>query len=118
MALAPAPLGKRVAAAVIDGILLLVLCVATFIGPLLLRGFVVPMWGVLVVLIGYAVVPLAALKRTLGMQLFNIELARLDGHAVDIANLLNRLAGSPWVLSSGSFVLTALLIRTNGFNLL
>jgi tetratricopeptide (TPR) repeat protein/uncharacterized RDD family membrane protein YckC len=90
MALAPAPLGKRVAAAVIDGILLVVLCIGTFIAPLLMRGFVVPMWGVLVVLIGYSVVPLAALKRTLGMQLFNLELARLDGHAVDIANLLFR----------------------------
>jgi hypothetical protein len=36
---------------------------------------------------------------------------------VDIAKLLNRLAGSPWVLSSGSFVLTALLIRSISFNL-
>jgi hypothetical protein len=35
---------------------------------------------------------------------------------VGFAKLLNRLAGSPWVLSSGSFVLTALLIRTNGLN--
>ena len=36
---------------------------------------------------------------------------------VDIANLLNRLAGSPWALSSASFALTALLIRSNSFNL-
>lgn len=90
MALTPAPLGKRIAAAIFDGFVLLVLCVATFLGPLLTRGFVVPMWGVLVVLVGYAVLPLAALKRTLGMQLFNLELARLDGHAVDLANLLFR----------------------------
>ena len=37
---------------------------------------------------------------------------------VGFAKLLNRLAGNPWVLSSGSFVVTALLIRTNSFNLL
>lgn len=90
MALTPAPLGKRIAAAVLDGLVLLVLCVATFIGPLLTRGFVVPMWGVLVVLVGYAVLPLAALKRTPGMQLFGLELVRLDGHAVDVGNLLFR----------------------------
>lgn len=36
---------------------------------------------------------------------------------IGIAKRLNRLAGSPWVLSSGSFVLTALLIRSNSFNL-
>jgi hypothetical protein len=37
---------------------------------------------------------------------------------VAVTKLLNRLAGSPWVLSSGSFVVTALLIRSNSFNLL
>jgi hypothetical protein len=30
--------------------------------------------------------------------------------------LLNRLAASPWALSCTSFVLTALLIRSNGLN--
>ena len=34
-----------------------------------------------------------------------------------IVKLLNRLASSPWVLSSGSFVLTAVLIRSNSLNL-
>ena len=39
--------------------------------PLFTRGVVVPMWGVLVVLIGYSVAPLAGLKRTFGMQLMD-----------------------------------------------
>ena len=34
-----------------------------------------------------------------------------------IANMLNRLAGSPWALSVSSFVLTLLLIRSNSFSL-
>lgn len=33
------------------------------------------------------------------------------------SGLLNRLAGSPWALSCTSFVLTALLIRSNSISL-
>ena len=33
-----------------------------------------------------------------------------------VAAMLNRLVSSPWALSCGSFVLTALLIRSNSLS--
>lgn len=86
----PAPLGTRALAATIDGFIITVLCAVSFLVPLYMRGFVVPMWGVLVVLVGYSVLPLAGLKQTLGMRLMGVELVRPSGHAVDAGNVLFR----------------------------
>lgn len=86
----PAPLAKRALAGAIDGFVIVVLCGITFFVPLFTRGFVIPMWGVLVVLVGYSVLPLAGLKRTFGMQMLDIELVRPSGHAVDAGNVLFR----------------------------
>lgn len=66
------------------------LCALTFLVPLLSRGLVLPMWGVLLVMVGYSVVPLYAFKKTLGMALFKLELVGKGGHAVDPGNLLFR----------------------------
>ena len=33
-----------------------------------------------------------------------------------ISKLLNRLAASPWALSCGTFMLTAVVIRSNSFS--
>jgi uncharacterized RDD family membrane protein YckC len=86
----PAPLSRRVAAGAIDTALIGLLCALSFAVPMVLRGVVLPMWGVLAVLVGYAVVPLAFLKRTVGMHLLDLELVSRQGHAVDLANLLFR----------------------------
>lgn len=88
--LAPAPLSRRVLAGVFDGVAIVLLSLACFLVPMVLRGVVLPMWGVLAALIGYQVVPLAFLKQTLGMRLSGLELVRKDGHHVDLANLLFR----------------------------
>lgn len=88
--LRPAPMSQRLLAGAVDTALIAVLCAATFLAPLLLRGVVLPMWGVLTVMLGYSVLPLAFFHRTLGMALFGLELARKDGHPVDLANVLFR----------------------------
>ncbi|MEW5740020.1 MAG: RDD family protein [Myxococcota bacterium] len=90
LALTPAPLGRRVLAGVFDACAVAVLSICCFLVPMVLRGLVLPMWGVLAALVGYQVVPLAFLKQTLGMRLFGLELVRRDGHHVDLANLLFR----------------------------
>jgi uncharacterized RDD family membrane protein YckC len=58
--------------------------------PLFTRGLVLPMWGVLLVMVGYSVVPLYAFKKTIGMAVFKLELVGKGGHAVDAGNLLFR----------------------------
>lgn len=85
-----APLATRVVAGAFDAAAIALLCGVTFVGPLYLRGVVLPMWGVLAVMVGYAVLPLAFFGRTLGLRLFGLELCRLDGHRVDLANVLFR----------------------------
>ena len=86
----PAPLPKRVVAGLIDAVFIVVLSGVAFAVPLLTRGIVLPMWGVLAVMVGYAVVPLAFLKRTLGLHIMGLELVGKQGHAIDLANLLFR----------------------------
>lgn len=85
-----APLSRRVLAGLIDGSALVVLSMVTFIVPMKLLGVVLPMWGVLAVMLGWSVVPLAFLQKTVGMRLMGLELAREDGHPVDLANVLFR----------------------------
>jgi len=86
----PAPLPKRVVAGLIDAAFIVVLSGIAFAVPLFTRGIVLPMWGVLAVMVGYAVVPLAFLKRTLGLHIMGLELVGKQGHAIDLANLLFR----------------------------
>lgn len=86
----PAPLPPRIQAGALDAAIVLGLCVVYFVVPLLARGLVLPMWGVLAAVLGCLVVPLAAFKRTLGMRLFGLELVTKDGHAVGAGDVLFR----------------------------
>lgn len=111
--LRPAPLPKRVFAGAIDTFVIGVLCVASFTVPMVLRGVSLPMWGVLAVMVGYAVVPLAFLKRTLGMHLFGLELVTKQGHAVDLANLLFReLLGRGFFPAAWMFTIISSLVAS------
>lgn len=85
-----APPSRRVLAGLIDVAALSVLSLVAFLVPMMLLGVVLPMWGVLVVMLGWSVVPLAFLQKTVGMRLMGLELAREDGHPVDLANVLFR----------------------------
>jgi uncharacterized RDD family membrane protein YckC/tetratricopeptide (TPR) repeat protein len=87
---APAPLNKRVAAGVFDFIVLWVLVAIAFLVPLMMRGLGLPMLPVLLVMLGYQVVPLSAFKKTLGMKLFGLELVTRAGHAVGAGEVLFR----------------------------
>lgn len=86
----PAPLGPRIVAGVVDTAIVFALCGAYFLIPLLTRGLVLPMWGVLAAVLGYLVVPLSAYKRTFGMKLGGLELVTKDGHAVAPGDVLFR----------------------------
>lgn len=95
--LSVAQLERRVMAGALDGFVLIALCGAYFLVPVMLLGIVLPMWGVLAAIIGYSVVPLAVFKQTLGMRAFGIELVSKDGHAVNVGDLLFReLLGRGW----------------------
>ncbi|MDX2014082.1 MAG: RDD family protein [Myxococcaceae bacterium] len=89
-----APVGKRMLAGLIDAAGLVVLSTVAFLVPMRLFGVVLPMWGVLAVMLCWSVVPLAFLQQTVGLRVMGLELARKDGHPVDLANVLFReLAG-------------------------
>jgi uncharacterized RDD family membrane protein YckC len=95
--LSPAPLDKRLAAGTVDAVALLALCAAYFLVPVMTLGVVLPMWGVLAAIIGYAVVPLATFRQTLGFRLFGLELVGKEGHAVGLGDVLFReLIGRGW----------------------
>jgi uncharacterized RDD family membrane protein YckC len=103
--LSPAPLGKRIRAGLLDAAVLSVLSGAYFFIPLLATGLVLPMWGVLAAGIGYAVVPLAAFRATLGMRIFGVEILGRDGQSANPADLLFReLVGRG--LLPGAFLFT------------
>ncbi|MDP1827578.1 MAG: RDD family protein [Archangium sp.] len=107
----PAPLPKRVIAGLLDFAFILVLSGISFAVPLLTRGIVLPMWGVLAVMVGYAVVPLAFLKRTLGLHIMGLELVGRDGHPVDLANVLFReLLGRGFFPAAWLFTIIASLV--------
>lgn len=86
----PAPLGRRLAAGAFDFCAVWALVAASFLVPIFLRGLVLPMWGVLLVMLGYQVVPLSAFRQTLGMRLFGLELVTREGHAVNAGEVLFR----------------------------
>lgn len=86
----PAPLSKRLAAGAFDFLAVWALVAASFLVPVFLRGLVLPMWGVLLVLLGYQVVPLSAFRQTLGMRLLGLELVTREGHAVGAGEVLFR----------------------------
>lgn len=77
-------------AGLIDGAALVVLSMVSFMVPMFFLGVVLPMWGVLAVMLGWSVVPLAFLQQTVGMRVMGLELARADGHPLDLANVLFR----------------------------
>lgn len=107
----PAPISKRVIAGLIDAAFIVVLSGISFAIPLLTRGIVLPMWGVLAVMVGYAVVPLAFLKRTLGLHIMGLELVGRQGHPIDLANLLFReLIGRGFFPAAWMFTIITSLI--------
>jgi uncharacterized RDD family membrane protein YckC len=105
-----APLSRRVLAGLIDGAALAMLSVLAFLVPMKLLGVVLPMWGVLAVMLGWSVVPLAFLQKTAGMKLMGLELAREDGFPVDLANVTFRE-----LLGRGLFPAAYLLTLLFGF---
>ena len=110
----PAPIPKRVVAGLIDTAFIVVLSGIAFAVPILTRGIVLPMWGVLAVMVGYAAVPLAFLKRTLGMHIMGLELVTSQGHAVDLANVLFReLLGRGFFPAAWLFTIISSLIATH-----
>ena len=107
----PAPIPKRVIAGLLDFAFIVVLTGISFAVPLLTRGIVLPMWGVLAVIVGYAVVPLAFLKRTIGLHIMGLELVGKAGHPVDLANVLFReLLGRGFFPAAWLFTIIASLI--------
>ncbi len=109
----PAPLSKRVIAGLIDAAFIVVLSGISFVAPLVLRGLVLPMWGVLAVMVGYAVVPLAFLKRTLGLHIMGLELVGKRGHALDLANASFReLLGRGYFPAAYLFTIVAGLVAS------
>lgn len=105
-----APLSRRALAGLIDGAALLLLSMISFVVPMLVLGVVLPMWGVLAVMLGWSVVPLAFLQKTVGMRVMGLELARHDGHPLDLANVLFRE-----LLGRGLFPAAYLLTVIGGF---
>ncbi len=85
-----APLSRRVLAGLIDGVAMVLLATLAFLVPVKVLGVALPMWGVLAVMVGWSVVPLAFLQQTAGMRALGLELAGADGHPVDLANVLFR----------------------------
>jgi uncharacterized RDD family membrane protein YckC len=112
----PAPISKRVIAGLLDAAFIVVLSGIATAVPLVLRGVVLPMWGVLAVMIGYAVVPLAFLKRTLGLHIMGLELVGKQGHPIDLANLAFReLVGRGFFPAAWMFtIISSLLARYVG----
>ena len=107
----PAPLPKRVVAGLIDFAFIASLTGISFTVPLVTRGIGLPMWGVLAVMVGYAVVPLAFLKRTVGLHIMGLELVGKAGHPVDLANVLFReLLGRGFFPAAWLFTIIASLI--------
>ncbi len=103
-----ATLSRRAVAGVIDAAALVGLCLGLFLVPLLTRGLVLPMWGVLAAVVGYSVVPLSAFRQTLGMKLTGLELVTKDGHGVSPGDVLFReLIGRGYF--PAAFLLTLLL---------
>jgi uncharacterized RDD family membrane protein YckC/Flp pilus assembly protein TadD len=95
-------------AGALDLCALVALCLGLFLFPLLTRGLVLPMWGVLAAVVGYSVVPLSAFRQTLGMKLVGLELVTKDGHAVSPGDVLFReLIGRGYF--PAAFLLTLLL---------
>lgn len=88
--LSPAQLERRIWAGALDTFIVLALCAAYFLIPVMTLGVVLPMWGVLAAIIGYSVIPLAVFKQTLGMRLFGLELVSKTGHAVGLGDVLFR----------------------------
>lgn len=109
----PVQISTRVIAGLIDFSAIVVLSALSFAIPLLTRGIVLPMWGVLAVMVGYSVVPLAFLKKTLGFQVMGLELVGKDGHPVDLANLLFReLLGRGYFPAAWLFTIITSLIAS------
>lgn len=90
MALVPAPLSRRVPAGVLDAAALGLLAGLVVVVPAWLTGLVMPMWSVLAVLVGYAVLPLVTFGRTPGLRALGLELVSADGGPVDATKVLMR----------------------------
>ncbi|MFO0595615.1 MAG: RDD family protein [Myxococcaceae bacterium] len=93
MAFVPKPVApaRRALAGGIDAACLVVLSGIAFFMPLSLRGFALPMWGVLVVLLGYSVLPIAFLRRTFGLSVAGLEVVSVKtGHPLDLGNAMFR----------------------------
>lgn len=82
----PAPARLRVFAALLDGLVLLGAMALSFVVPLVTWGFALPMWGVLLVVLGFSVVPLSLFSATLGLKLMGLEVVNRHARPLDPAN--------------------------------
>jgi uncharacterized RDD family membrane protein YckC len=109
----PAPIPKRVLAGAIDAACIIVLAGISFVAPLLTKGVVLPMWGVLAVLIGYSVLPIAFFKKTLGLSVAGLEVVAKTGHALDLGNTLFReLLGRGWFPAAYVFTILVSVVAS------
>lgn len=107
----PPRLSERVIAGSIDAAVIVVLMAFSFVVPLVTRGFALPMWGVLMVMVGAAVAPLALTGQTLGMKLIGLELVTKTGHRVDAVNVAFReLIGRGYFPAAFLFTMVAGLV--------
>lgn len=109
----PAPIPKRVLAGAIDAACIIVLAGISFVAPLLTKGIVLPMWGVLAVLLGYSVLPIAFFKKTLGLSIAGLEVVAKTGHGLDLGNALFReLLGRGWFPAAYVFTILVSVVAS------
>lgn len=105
----PAAPSLRALAGLIDAAIIGVLSGAAVVTQVSFRGVVQPLWGVLLVMLGCAVVPLAAFKRTVGLHVMGLEVVNAHGRALDLVN-----AGFRELIGRGAFPLAYLLTLGGG----
>lgn len=87
---APADLGQRFVAGLIDLALLGAAGLCLALGPMWLGGLGLPMVGAVAAILVVDILPLTAFRATLGMRLMGLELVHREGRAADLSELLFR----------------------------
>ena len=87
---APAGLGPRLVAGLIDLFVLGAVGAGLALGPLLLGGLGLAIVGAVAAILVVDVLPLAAFRATLGLRLMGLEVVHGEGRAADLSELLFR----------------------------
>lgn len=86
----PAELSPRIAAGVIDALILVALGAFLSLLPLWFGALTLPMLGAFVAILAYSIVPLFVFGATIGMRLFGIELIAVNGGRPDLFDIMFR----------------------------